>query len=137
MQIHNEEDESRGANPAFDHKNIPDDLFFRIQRAGDCLVSMASELISNSTSNVTESFMNIRCKFDGGKFFNRIQRGSFHHRTYGAGLRYQLGPDWSAKAWSETTGIKPGELAKEFGECKAHEHTKAMKRKATVQYKEK
>ena len=73
-------------------------------------------------------FMNIRCKFDGGKFYNCIQRGSFQHRTYGAGLRFQLGPDWSSKAWSKTTGTEPGELRVAFGE--------KMKRKSTTKYKE-
>ena len=96
---------------------------------------MAPQLISNSTSNVAESFMNIRCKFDGGKFYNRIQRGSFQHRTYGAGLRFQLGPDWSSKAWSKTTGTEPGELRVAFGEHRVHEHEK-MKRKSTTKYKE-
>ena len=103
VQIHNEEDESRGNNPSCNHRDISDDLFFRIQRAGDRLVSMAPQLISNSTSNMAESFMNIRCKFDGGKFYNRIQRGSFQHRTYGAALIFQLGPDWTSKVWFQTT----------------------------------
>ena len=40
VQAHNEEDEARGANSTYDRKNIPDDLFFRIQRAGDRLVSI-------------------------------------------------------------------------------------------------
>ena len=136
VQAHNEEDEARGANSTYDRKNIPDDLFFRIQRAGDRLVSMAPQLISNSTSNVADSFMNIRCKFDGGKFYNRIQRGSFQHRTYGAGLRFQLEPDWSSKAWSKTTGTEPGGLRVAFGEHRVHEHEKMMKRKSTTKYKE-
>ena len=129
--IHNEEDEARGANTSYSHKN---DLFFRIQRAGDRLVSMAPQLISNSTSNVAEAFMNIRCKFDGGKFYNRIQRGSFQHRCYGAGLRFQLGPDWISKAWSQTTGTEPGEMRKEFDRKKVREHVNAMKRKLAEPY---
>lgn len=136
-EIHNEEDEARGINASCDRKNIPDDLFCRIQRAGDRLVSMAPQLISNSTSNVAEAFMNIRCKFDGGKYYNRIQRGSFQHRTYGAGLRFQLGPDWSSKSWSKTTGIEPGELRMSFSEHRVNEHEKMMKRKSTTEYKEK
>lgn len=96
---------------------------------------MAPQLISNSTSNIAESFMNIRCKFDGGKFFNRIQRGSFQHRTYGAGLRFQLGPDWASKTWSQTTGTEPGEFRMAFGERRVDEHKKMMKRKSTTEYK--
>ena len=139
LETHNEEDEVRGANVSHEdqRKSIPDDLFFRIQRAGDRLVSMAPQLISNSTSNVAESFMNIRCKFDGGKYFNRIQRGSFQHCTYGAGLRFQLGPDWTSKVWPQTTGKEPGEVRTAFGECRVNEHNKMMKRKSTTEYKEK
>ena len=73
---HNDEDEARGADNTVNHKNISDSLFFKIQRAGDRLVSMAPQLITNATSDVAECFMNIRCKFDGGKFYNRIQRGN-------------------------------------------------------------
>lgn len=125
VQLHNEEDEARGENASL----------MTIQRAGDRLVSMAPQLISNSTSNIAESFMNIRCKFDGGKFFNRIQRGSFQHRTYGAGLRFQLGPDWASKTWSQTTGTEPGEFRMAFGERRVDEHKKMMKRKSTTEYK--
>jgi hypothetical protein len=136
VEIHNEEDEARGANASCNRRNIPDDLFFRILRAGDRLVSMAPQLISNSTSNIAESFMNIRCKFDGGKFYNRIQRGSFQHRMYGAGLRFQLGPDWSTKVWSETTGATPGEVRTIFGETRVNQHEEMIKRKSSAQYKE-
>lgn len=136
VETHNEEDEARGANTSCNRKDIPDDLFFQILRAGDRLVSMAPQLISNSTSNIAESFMNIRCKFDGGKFYNRIQRGSFQHRAYGAGLRFQLGPDWSSKVWSEATGVAPGELRMAFGEVRVNEHKKMMKRKSSAKYKE-
>ena len=55
VQIHNEEDKSRGNNPSCNHRDISDDLFYRIQRAGDRLVSMAPQLIPNSTSNMAES----------------------------------------------------------------------------------
>ena len=77
---------------------------------------------------MAESFMNIRCKFDGGKFYNRIQRGSFQHRTYGAALRFQLGPDWTSKAWFQTTGTEPGVVRKEFDACREKEHENMMKK---------
>ena len=136
VQIHNEEDKSRGNNPSCNHRDISDDLFYRIQRAGDRLVSMAPQLIPNSTSNMAESFTNIRCKFDGGKFYNRIQRVFFQHRTYGAALRLQLGPDWTSKAWFQTTGAEPGDVRKEFDACREKEHENMMMRKSTSQYKE-
>ena len=80
--------------------------------------------------------MNIHCKFDGGKFYNRIQRGFFKHRTYGAALRFQLGPDWTSKAWFQKTGTEPGDVRKEFDACREKEHENIMKRKSTSQYKE-
>lgn len=95
---------NKGAAPT---TPVPDDLYFRIQRAGDRLVSNASSLIENSTSNLAECFMGIRCKFDGGKVINRIQRGSFQYRCNGAGLRFQLGPDWTSQVWHSVTGQQP------------------------------
>ncbi len=93
------EEEARGSDNTVNRSEIPDDLFFKIQRAGDRLVSSAPALITNATSNLAECFMGIRCKFDGGKMYNRIQRGSFQHRCYGAGLRVQLGAGWASKVW--------------------------------------
>ena len=137
VRIHNEEDEAREGDSTVEFASIPDDLLFRVARAGDRLVSSAPQLISNSTSNLAECFMNIRCKFDGGKFFNRIQSGSFQHRTYGAALRYQLGPDWSSKVWPKSTGSEAGDIAKAFGDSMVHQHKKARKRKMTAEYQEK
>ena len=70
--LHNEEEEARcpGDDISLNRSALPDDLYFRIQRACDRLVSLAPQLISNSTSNAAECLMNIRCKFDGGKYFN-------------------------------------------------------------------
>lgn len=134
--MHLEEDEARGGDSSVNRKNIPDDLFFRIQRAGDRLVSMAPQLISNTTTNLAECYMNIRCKFDGGKFYNRVQRGSFQHRCYGAGLRFQMGPDWASNIWSRATGSKPAEVTTEHGERERHDHEKSAERKAQPKYKE-
>lgn len=135
--LHNEEEEARGPGDdiSLNRSALPDDLYFRIQRACDRLVSLAPQLISNSTSNAAECLMNIRCKFDGGKYFNRIQRGSFNYRTYGAGIRYQLGPDWTTQIWSRVTGLQPSEIQVHHGERAVTEHRLAMKRKATSAYK--
>ena len=45
---------------------IPPNLIFEIERAGDRLVSKAVQLISNNTTNLTECYMSIRAKMDGG-----------------------------------------------------------------------
>lgn len=131
------EEEAREGDNTTNLSEIPDDLYFRVQRAGDRLVSTASSLITNSTSNLAECFMGIRCKFDGGKVFNRIQRGSFQHRCYGAGLRFQLGPDWTSRAWNHVTGDNPGEITNTYYEGRAKQHQKTMKRKRTNEHKEK
>jgi hypothetical protein len=51
----------------------------------------ADRLIDNFTSNLAEAWMNIRAKFDGGKFYNRCNRGSWQARCFGGALRMNLG----------------------------------------------
>ena len=53
---------------------------FEVERAGNRIVSKAAQLISNNTTNLSECYMSIRAKMDGGKQINRIQSGSFEHR---------------------------------------------------------
>ena len=55
--------------------DLPPNLLFKIDRAGDRLVNKATQLISNSTTNLSECYMSIRAKMDGGKQINRIQSG--------------------------------------------------------------
>ena len=74
--------------------NLPAGLFRAVDTLGDRLVAKAPQLISNKTTNICENFMSIRCKMDGGKYFNRVQSGSFHHRCMAAALRVQCGPIW-------------------------------------------
>ena len=71
------EDEAQSGDSTVNRSDIPDDLFFKVKGASDRLVSNDPALISNSTSNLAECFMSVRCKFDGGKVYNRVQRGSF------------------------------------------------------------
>ena len=40
------------------------------------LVTKARQLIRNFTTNLVEGWMQIRCKFDGGKVVNRSQSGA-------------------------------------------------------------
>jgi hypothetical protein len=135
-ELNSIEEEAREGDNTTNKSDIPDDLYFRIQRAGDKLVSNASSLIKNSTSNLAECFMAIRCKFDGGKVFNRVQRGSFHHRCNGAGLRFQLGPDWMSQVWHSVTGQEPGEAMRAYCAKQTLQHQNAMKRKGKNEYKE-
>ncbi len=135
-ELFSAEEEAREGDSTTNLSELSDDLYFRIQRAGDRLVSNAASLVTNSTSNLAECFMGIRCKFDGGKVFNRIQRGSFQYRSYGAGLRFQLGPEWTSQTWKHVTGEDPGEITSTHYEARANIHNKDMKRKGESTYKE-
>ena len=53
---------------------LPEGLFAKVVACVDHLVMLAC--------------------FDGGKQYNRIQKGSFEHRCYAAGLRVQNGRTW-------------------------------------------
>ena len=85
-------------------ESLPSGLFRAIQGAGDRIVTKASQLVGNHSSNLCENFMSIRSKMDGGKFFNWVQGGSFQHRSMAAALRVQLGPEWISKFWERKIG---------------------------------
>ena len=48
-----------------------------IQIAISRLVGKVSQLLGNFTTDLAESWMHMRMKFDGGKVVNRSQSGSF------------------------------------------------------------
>jgi len=58
---------------------LPNGLLQAVETLADRLVIKAPQLIHNKTTNIYENFMSICCKMDGGKFFNRVQSGSFQH----------------------------------------------------------
>ncbi|XP_065906075.1 uncharacterized protein [Dysidea avara] len=78
---------------------MPAGLIQAVDTLADRIVSKAAQLIRNKTTNLCENYMSIRCKMDGGKYFNRVQSGSFQHRCIAAALRVQCGPDWIAQVW--------------------------------------
>jgi len=78
---------------------LPAGLFRAVDTLGDRLVAKASQLIHNKTTNLCENFMSIHCKMDGGKYYNRVQSGSFNHRCMAAALRVQCGPKWITHVW--------------------------------------
>jgi len=65
-----EEHESRQDDPSQNIIEMPNDLLFKILRAGDHLVALAPQLITNRTSNLAECLMSTRANFDGGKFYS-------------------------------------------------------------------
>ncbi|KAK3104196.1 hypothetical protein FSP39_025198 [Pinctada imbricata] len=81
----------------------------------------SGSLIGNFTTNLAESWMSIRCKFDGGKTKNRCQRGSWHARCYGGGLRKNFGAAWSPIVWHRSTGITPGNIFTGHYHRRAHD----------------
>ena len=91
-------------------ESLPEGLFAKVLACGDRLVMLAPQLISNETSNLAECYMSIRSCFDGGKQYNRIQKGSFEHRCYAAGLRIQNGCQWPVDFWKNNIrrGIRKG-----------------------------
>ena len=72
------------------------------------VAAKSERLLENTTTNLAESWMHIRSKFDGGKVFNLCNRGSWHARCYGAAVRMNLGPEWAPKVWEQSTASLPG-----------------------------
>ena len=58
----------------------------------------------NFTTNLAESWMHIRTKFEGGKVINWSYSGSWEVRCAGAGLRANKGPEWGPRTWERITG---------------------------------
>ncbi|KAJ8299476.1 hypothetical protein KUTeg_023536 [Tegillarca granosa] len=85
---------------------------------GDCNISenltsmiirdVTPRLLDNYTTNLAESWVSIRAKFDGGKLNNRCNRGSWHSRCYGGSLRINLGASCSTVVWEKCTSSVPG-----------------------------
>lgn len=74
----------------------------------DRMATKGSRLIGNYTTNLAESWMAIRMKFDGGKVVNRCKSGSWHYRCYGGGLRKNFGPAWPPIVYRRCTSNQPG-----------------------------
>ncbi len=70
---------------------ISDKMLYDIQVCVSRLATKAPQLIGNFTTNLAEGWMNIRCKYDGGKVINRSQSGSWEFRCMGAGLQQNMG----------------------------------------------
>ena len=85
-------------------------------------MAKAAQLIQNKTTNITENFMSIRCKMDGGKFYNRIQCGSFQHRSMAAVLRVQCGPGRTTSVLS-SLGIQSS-ICDKFTNRRKRKHNK-------------
>ncbi|KAJ8320069.1 hypothetical protein KUTeg_001656 [Tegillarca granosa] len=91
--------------------NISENLTSMIIRDVSVLLDRVAKktprLLGNYTTNLAESWMSIRAKFDGGKLYNRCNRGSWHSRCYGGSLHMNLGA-WSTVVWEKCTSSVPG-----------------------------
>ena len=83
------------------------------------LVGKARQLIENETTNIAESWMHIRSKFDRGKVVNRSQSGSWEHRCMGAGLQQNIGKKWGPACWMDMTDSPPNDVFVDAAECSA------------------
>ena len=52
---------------------------------------------------MAESWMYVRCKYNGGKVINRSQSGLWAHQCMGAGLRHNFGKEWGPASWLTIT----------------------------------
>ena len=77
---------SAGTGKSRSLDEFPINMLFELDRAGDRLINKASQLIGDQTTNLSECYMSIRSKMDGGKQINRIQSGAFQHRCMAAGI---------------------------------------------------
>ena len=82
-------------------------IYHDIQVILSRLVAKADKLVENVTTNLAESWMHVRAKFDGGKVVNRSQSGSWKHRYMGAGLEHNMGKEWGPTIWKEKTSTTP------------------------------
>ena len=129
-----DEDEARhGFIASLDQ--LPEGLLHKVLRAGDRLVSLASQLTDNQTSNLAEAYMGLRTYFDGGKIYNSIQSGSFQSRCFAAGLKFQKGPQWINHVYVEYSGHAPLQPLLDIANTIKDQQEKENKRKNTAKYK--
>lgn len=112
-------------------------LHHDIQTALTRLVRKANQLIDNETTNIAESWMHIRSKFDGGKVINRSQSGSWEHRCMGAGLQQNRGKQWGPEIWKQITTSSPNPFFINAAERSAKKLESDKKRKAKDKVKAK
>ena len=72
---------------------------------------------------------------DGGKFFNRIQSGSFQHRCMAAALRVQHGPGWIGTVLTSMGISGQLQLLDQFTNRRKRKHVQDAARKISLKYK--
>ena len=127
-----EADVLRGGQIATD---INPKLYHDLQVILSRLVAKASQLIDNVTTNLAESWMHMRSKYDGGKVINRSQSGSWEHRCMGAELQQNEGKEWGPGLWKEMTNRSPSKVFSHAVQQSAKKASYEKKHKATERVK--
>ena len=101
------------------------------------MVAKTPQLIGNQTTNLAESWMNIRCKFDSVKAVNRSQSGSWEFRCMGAGLQHNIGQQWGSQLFSVMTNNNVNAVYENAAEALAKKRRHDHKRRSTEESKAK
>ncbi|XP_078329794.1 uncharacterized protein LOC144624228 [Crassostrea virginica] len=102
------QEQSRLHSPNTHYTSLDKQMLADVSVLLNRLASKSDRLIGNNTTNAAEAWMHIRSKFDGGKFNNLCNRGSWHARCYGAAARQNLGTKWATTVWESSTKTSPG-----------------------------
>ena len=129
-----EEDARRGGVTS---RSVNPVMMSEIQKLVSRLACKASQLITNETTNMAESWMHVRCKYDGGKVINRSQSGSWEHRCMGAGLQHNFGKEWGPASWSTMTDSPCNSIFSMTAKESAQRKEKDKVRKSRESVKEK
>lgn len=100
-------DARRGGIPT--SNSIDPKMMTDIQIVVSRQIGKASQLLGNFTTNLVETWVHMRMKFDGGKVINRSQSGSFEHCWMGAGLLQNLRPSWGPQTLEAIISSGPNE----------------------------
>ena len=73
---------------------------------------------------------------DGGKYFNRIQSGSFQHRCMAAALRIQHGSGWTTTVLQSMGLSDELQLSNQFSIRRKRKHNCDSARKVYLKYKQ-
>lgn len=90
----------------------------KIVTAANIIAEKADRLVTDDTSNLAEAVMALVAKQSRGKQINRCQKGSYEHRCYGAGLSFQLGPQWHCTTSKAVTCKSPAAVLKRYASKK-------------------
>ncbi|KAH8027314.1 hypothetical protein HPB51_004226 [Rhipicephalus microplus] len=100
------------------YDGMPKVLQMKIVTAANIIAEKADRLVTDDTSNLAEAVMALVAKLSGGKQINRCQKGSYEHRCYGAGLSFQLGPQWHCTTSKAVTCKSPAAVLKRYASKK-------------------